>query len=87
LLAATRCAHLVPGYGPLGSCADIRSLDRYFGALDARVRELLRARVGLADLPARSELPEFASWNAYKAFHAGNASRAYLRIEREAFDE
>ena len=86
-LAATHCAQLIPSQGRIGTCADIAPLDRYFAALDARVRALFRARVGLAELPARCELPEFASWEGYATFHAANANRTYLRVERESFDE
>ncbi len=85
-LKATHCAQLVPAYGRLGSCADIESLERYFVALDARVRALLGARVSLAELPARCELPEFAAWDRYAANHVANANRTYLRLERASFD-
>lgn len=84
-LAGTRCAHLVPAYGRLGNCADIALLDRYFAALDQRVRELLREGVGLAELAARCELPRFASWDRYPDLHMQNANRAYLRLERGLF--
>jgi glyoxylase-like metal-dependent hydrolase (beta-lactamase superfamily II) len=84
-LKATRCAHLVPGYGRIGSCADIDGLDRYFAALDLRVRELLAAGVGLAELPAHCDLPEFARWDGYATFHVSNANRVYLRMERASF--
>jgi len=87
MLASTRCLHLIPAYGRVGSCADIEGIDHYFAALEQRVRELLTAGVGLAELPARCDLPEFADWAAYATLHVRNANREYLRIERAAFDD
>jgi glyoxylase-like metal-dependent hydrolase (beta-lactamase superfamily II) len=85
MLAATHCRHLVPGFGPIGSCADVSGMDAYFAALDQRVRELLTADVGLAELPGRCDLPEFSGWGGYAALHVANANREYLRMERAAF--
>lgn len=85
-LRATRCARLIPAYGPLGTCADIEPFARYFDALDTRVRELLRERVGLVDLAQRAQLPQFADWDQYAVLHPANANRTYLRLERQAFD-
>ena len=85
VLKATQCARLVPAFGRIGSCADIDAFGRYFAALDGRVRMLLASGVGLADLPMRCELPEFAAWQGYAAFHVQNANRAYLRMERDSF--
>jgi glyoxylase-like metal-dependent hydrolase (beta-lactamase superfamily II) len=86
MLASTHCGHLIPGEGRVGSCADIDGVERYFTALDERVRELLTAGVGLAELAARCELPEFSGWGRYGALHVSNANREYLRMERESFD-
>lgn len=87
MLAATHCVHLIPAYGRVGSCADIDGIERYFAALEQRVRELLAADVGLAELPARCDLPEFSAWGRYGALHVGNASREYLRMERASFED
>jgi len=81
-LAATRCVHLVPAYGRIGSCEDIRAFDAYLTALDERVRALLHDGVGLAELPARCDLPGFEGWDRYPDLHVQNANRAYLRLER-----
>jgi glyoxylase-like metal-dependent hydrolase (beta-lactamase superfamily II) len=86
-LAMLRCRNLVPGYGPVATCADIAAFARYLGALDARVGALLRAGVGLAELRPRSELPEFAAWDQYEALNAQNANYVYLRLERRQFDQ
>ncbi len=85
-LKATNCIHLVPAFGRLGSCADIDASARYVAALDEHVRALLAAGVGLAELPARCDLPEFAAWDGYAALHVRNANRAYLRIEQDSFN-
>jgi glyoxylase-like metal-dependent hydrolase (beta-lactamase superfamily II) len=86
-LAALRCRHLVPGYGPVATCADIATLARYFGALEARVEALVKAGVPLSELRARSDLPEFAAWDQYEVLHPQNASYVYLRLERKQFEK
>jgi glyoxylase-like metal-dependent hydrolase (beta-lactamase superfamily II) len=83
-LRATGCRHLVPAFGRTGSCADIAQVARYFTALDERVRSLLAAGVGLADVARRCDLPEFAGLDGYAMLHAQNAHRTYLRLERES---
>jgi glyoxylase-like metal-dependent hydrolase (beta-lactamase superfamily II) len=83
ILAATRCRHLVPGYGPAARCSDIQRLARYFNDLEQRVAALLREGVGLAELGGRSDLPEYGAWGRYDALHRSNAARAYLRLERD----
>jgi glyoxylase-like metal-dependent hydrolase (beta-lactamase superfamily II) len=84
-LAVSRCRHLIPAYGPPARCSDIPRFARYFNDLDARVRALLRAEVSLAELGDRADLPEYAAWARYDALHRANASRAYLRLERDLF--
>jgi glyoxylase-like metal-dependent hydrolase (beta-lactamase superfamily II) len=86
-LAALRCRHLVPGYGPVGTCADIAGLARYFGALEARVEALVKAGVPMSELRARGNLPEFAEWDQYEVLHPQNASYVYLRLERKQFEQ
>jgi glyoxylase-like metal-dependent hydrolase (beta-lactamase superfamily II) len=84
-LGRTRCAHLVPSVGRLGTCSDLAPMAGYFAALDRRVRELLRDDVGLAEVAARSTLPQFDAWDGYTDLHAQNAQRAYLRLECSLF--
>jgi glyoxylase-like metal-dependent hydrolase (beta-lactamase superfamily II) len=84
-LSATRCRRLVPAYGPPARCSDIARFARYFNDLDARVGALLREEVSLAELGDRADLPEYAAWARYGALHRANASRAYLRLERDIF--
>jgi glyoxylase-like metal-dependent hydrolase (beta-lactamase superfamily II) len=81
-VASTRCRHLVPSYGPIGSCADIAAFDRYFAELESRVGALLKEGVSLAELRDRCGLPEFAQWDQYQTLHPQNANRTYLRLER-----
>jgi len=85
-LAATRCRHLVPSYGPAGSCADIAGFARYLADLDAHIAHLLDGGVSLAELDRASAMPRYAGWERYEALHRANASRAYLRLERAFFD-
>ena len=84
-LEATRCRHLVPGYGPVGSCADIAAFARYLAALEIRVETLLNDGVSLAELRDRCDLPEFARWDQYEMLHPQNANHTYLRLERSQF--
>ena len=53
-LKPTKCIHLVPAFGRIGSCADI-----------ARIR----------------------GWDGYAGLHVQNANRAYLRMERDSFND
>jgi glyoxylase-like metal-dependent hydrolase (beta-lactamase superfamily II) len=85
-LGATRCRHLVSGFGPVGRCSDIAAFGRYFAALENRVSKLLKDGVSLAELRNRSDLPEFARWDQYETLHPQNAHRAYLRLERSQFE-
>jgi glyoxylase-like metal-dependent hydrolase (beta-lactamase superfamily II) len=85
-LAATPCARLVPGRGAPTDCGAIARFDRYLVALDELVSRRLREGLSLAELPAASELPEFARWADYDTLHRANAQRQYLRRERELFD-
>ena len=86
ILAATHCSHLIAAHGPPADCSALAALDRYFIALDTRVRELVAEGAGLADVASRSELPEFSTWDGYATLHRANANRAFLRVERETFD-
>jgi glyoxylase-like metal-dependent hydrolase (beta-lactamase superfamily II) len=85
-LAATHCSHLVSSFGAIGRCSDIDVFARYFTDLEARVAQLLRDGVSLADLDDRCDMPEYAGWDRYDALHKQNAGRAYLRLERLQFD-
>jgi iron complex outermembrane receptor protein len=44
-LASLQCKHLVPGYGPVGTCGDIGALARDFSALNHLVETLLEQRM------------------------------------------
>ena len=84
-IEATRCRHLVPGYGPIGTCADVAAFGQYFAALESRVDTLMKEGVGLAELRSRCDLPQFARWDQYETLHPQNANRTYLRLERAQF--
>ena len=85
-LESTHCRHLVPAYGPVGTCADIAAFAHYFAALESLVESLLRDGVGLAELRDRCELPQFAHWDQYETLNPQNASHTYLRLERSQFE-
>jgi glyoxylase-like metal-dependent hydrolase (beta-lactamase superfamily II) len=84
-IQAMRCSHLVPGYGPIGTCADVAAFDQYFAELESRVEVLMKEGVSLAQLRSRCDLPQFARWDQYEALHAQNANRTYLRLEQAQF--
>jgi hypothetical protein len=84
-LEAIRCRHLVPGYGPVGNCADIAAFAHYFAALESRGEALLNDGVSLAELRDRCDLPEFARWDQYKTLHPQNANHTYHRLEQSQF--
>ena len=84
-IEATRCRHLVPGYGPVGSCADVAAFGQYFDELESRVDALMKEGVSLAELRNRCDLPQFARWDQYETLHLQNANRTYLRLERAQF--
>jgi glyoxylase-like metal-dependent hydrolase (beta-lactamase superfamily II) len=85
-IALTQCRHLVPGYGPIGSCADVAAFDYYFAELESRVGALLKQGVSLAELRNHCDLPQFARWDQYETLHPQNANRTYLRLERSQFE-
>jgi glyoxylase-like metal-dependent hydrolase (beta-lactamase superfamily II) len=84
-IKATRCRHLVPGYGPIGACTDVAALGQYLAQLENRVDALMKQGVSLAELRGRCDLPQFARWDQYEALHVQNASRTYLRLEKAQF--
>jgi len=84
-IETTRCRHLVPGYGPVGTCADVAAFGQYFAELEIRVDALMKEGVSLAELRNRSDLPQFARWDQYETLHPQNANRTYLRLERSQF--
>ena len=84
-IEATRCRHLVPGYGPVGTCADVATFGQYFAALESRVEMLMKDGVSLAELRNRCDLPQYARWDQYETLHPQNANRTYLRLERSQF--
>jgi glyoxylase-like metal-dependent hydrolase (beta-lactamase superfamily II) len=86
-LRATRCAHLIPAYGPVADCTAIDAADRYFALLDDCVHAAFARGVGLAEIGAECSLPAFADWDGYATLHRANASRAFLNVERAALTQ
>jgi glyoxylase-like metal-dependent hydrolase (beta-lactamase superfamily II) len=85
-LASIRCRHLIPAYGPIGTCTDIAPFAQYIAALENRVEALLKVGVSLAELRDRCDLPEFVRWDQYESLHRQNATYVYLRLERLQFE-
>jgi len=84
-IASMRSRRLVPGYGPVGTCADADAVGRYLIALERRVKALMDEGVSLGELRDRCALPEFSAWDQYETLHPQNANRTYLRLERAQF--
>jgi glyoxylase-like metal-dependent hydrolase (beta-lactamase superfamily II) len=84
-IESLRCRHLVPGYGPIGSCVDIDAFAHYLRELESRVEALMKEGVSLGELRDRCDLPEFARWDQYETLHPQNANRTYLRLEWSQF--
>ncbi len=84
-IESMRCRHLVPGYGPIGSCVDIDAFAHYLVELETRVEALMKEGVSLGELRDRCDLPEFARWDQYETLHPQNANRTYLRLEWSQF--
>jgi len=84
-IEALKCRHLVPGYGPIGDCANVGAFAQYLIELERHVAALMNEGVSLGELRDRCGLPEFASWDQYETLHPENASRTYLRLERSQF--
>jgi glyoxylase-like metal-dependent hydrolase (beta-lactamase superfamily II) len=84
-IEALKCRHLVPGYGPIGDCADVGVFVHYLIELERHVEALMNEGVSLGELRDRCGLPEFASWDQYETLHPENANRTYLRLERSQF--
>ena len=87
MLRATRCAHLIPAFGPVADCTAIDADDRYFALLDECVHAAFARGVGLAEIGAACGLPAFADWDGYATLHRANASRAFLNVERAALTQ
>ena len=85
-LESTQCQYLIPGYGPVGNCADIAAFAHYLTVLESRVEVLMKDGVSLAELRDRCDLPEFARWDRYEMQHPKNANYTYLRLERAQFE-
>src|SRR5438874_3144449 len=85
-IVSMRCRHLIPSYGPIGSCDDVVPLVNYLDQLERHMTGLIKEGVGLSELRNRVELPQFAGWDQYDTLHLQNANRTYLRIERSQFD-
>jgi glyoxylase-like metal-dependent hydrolase (beta-lactamase superfamily II) len=72
---------VVGGHGPAAPAAAIAAADRYLDRLETRVRALLAADTPLSEVADRSDLPEYAAFDAYDTIHRRNASVLFVRLE------
>ena len=78
---------LVPGYGPVGTTADIADHLAYLDALQAQVHRHLRDGDGLVATEREAQLPQYREWGGYPGLHTRNVHWMYLREERHGFTE
>ena len=84
-LESMRCRHLVPGYGPVGNCADIAAFAQYSSALENRVNALMKDGVSLARI-ARSLRPAgICALGSIRNAASAKRQLHYLRLEQSQF--
>jgi glyoxylase-like metal-dependent hydrolase (beta-lactamase superfamily II) len=81
LLAREPVKRVVGGHGPAAPASAITATDRYLDRLETRVRALLAADTPLSEVADRSDLPEYAAFDAYDTIHRRNASVLFVRLE------
>lgn len=82
-LGAEPVSRIVPGYGPPIAPVAAARTGEYLRGLDAVVRDLYAANVGLMDAVDRAVLPAFEGWSGYATVHRKNALTRYLQLETE----
>jgi glyoxylase-like metal-dependent hydrolase (beta-lactamase superfamily II) len=84
-LDALQARRLVPGRGPVAAAPEaIAATARYLSAVEARVRDMLRADTALSQVADAADMPEYAAWEGYDTVHRRNASVLFVRLEAEA---
>jgi glyoxylase-like metal-dependent hydrolase (beta-lactamase superfamily II) len=78
---------MVPGEGPVAPVARVNELERYLTALQGAVEKTYQQGISLGEAGARSELPEFKHWPAYRIAHNRNVEHLYLQLEQAAFNK
>lgn len=76
---------LVPGYGAVGTLADVSSVVGYITSLERRVDDLLAAGRSLSESVTEAGLPAYSGWALYGVAHPRNVQQTYLRLEAKAF--
>jgi glyoxylase-like metal-dependent hydrolase (beta-lactamase superfamily II) len=78
---------VIPGYGWVGSPADLGSLAAYIEALERRTREAYAAGASLLEAPRSVAVDEYRSWALYDTAHPRNVHHAYLLLERRELED
>ena len=86
-LIALAPARVVPGWGPVGTVEDLKTMRAYFLALRARVASLLDQGVSLGDATSKGGIAAYESWPLYDPVHRRNVHDVYLALERDWFTE
>lgn len=76
---------LVPGFGPVGTRAEIDRMLDYLQQLDATVRMHYRGGDSLLEAMRNIVLPPFRDWHGYGVTHPQNVLYVYRRLEDAEF--
>ncbi len=82
-LAREPVRQVVGGHGPAAPASALADTTRYLDKLEHRIRSLLAADTPLSEVADRSDLPEYAAFDAYDTIHRRNASVLFVRLEYE----
>jgi glyoxylase-like metal-dependent hydrolase (beta-lactamase superfamily II) len=82
-LQALAPALVVPGHGTPGPAARLSEVREYLEALLDGVRAAYQRGDGLMETVERLEVPRFAGWALYGAYHRRNVHFAYLQMEEQ----
>lgn len=74
---------LIGAHGPVGNGDAIGEMKGYLEALLAKTKQLYDDGVGLAEVTAKGDLPDYRDWALYAEQHHRNVHRAYLQLEEE----
>lgn len=83
-ITARAAERAIPGHGPIAAPwpASAKRMQRYLGALDHDIRQLVRDGRPMQD-SAQAASQEASRWALFEAFHARNAAAAFHELEWE----
>jgi glyoxylase-like metal-dependent hydrolase (beta-lactamase superfamily II) len=85
-IATLPVRQIVPGHGPVVGANGVAPMRAYLIELEAEVRRLYAAQLGLSETIAAAMLPAYAGWTGYAETHRQNVHDLYLALEREELE-